>query len=522
MNENDIKYLTSKVGDSHLYQYLTLALIFLLYGTTEFFVISLPMLERKPTVVFTNDIGEIVKTTINYTICEKYPHFQIDDTDPESSLVIDLNIFCDKTSTLLIGVTLFIGVLIGSLTSHYSTDRLGRKTTASIFSILYTITLCCFYFIGNDPIHVFIVIFLVGFFHSIVLLAAIILLTEVINKVLIAMFITVIYCAYRIFGLFYNYLFIEMNNWRLVVLMIAAINLFILIIFHLVIVESPRFYIGKKDKDGLIKSLNYIAKVNRKPAIDNDIALIEENLLKYGEPGISTNVLFTSFIGQSTNPEAISTTLIRRDRVIHQYTVLDLLKYESQRYNFLILNYLWFITSLIVCVLNINAKNITGDIYTNIFILYGSDLVVCILTSLLTNTKVFGRKRLVILLILIAIIAMELSLFTDQDNRSYYFKIGLIIAQVSLTALFNIELIISNEMYPTVLKAVGLGYNTAFAKVGSIIAPWAVEVINIDSDMVVFSALSVFGIMISFFLKDTYGKYMKNQVPEESEEGKGI
>jgi MFS family permease len=514
MNESNINKLISKCGDRHLYQYLSLLIIFLLYGTTEFFVISLPLLETKPKVTYTNDKGETIKhQTIDYTICQKYPDYIIDSTSKVSSIVVDFKLWCDSTQTYLIGLFLFLGILIGTLTSNLFIDRFGRKKTALGFSLLYLFALISFFFI-NNIILIYAAMLFGGFFQSVVLISSIILLNEVINKKLIAIFTTIIYLAYRSFGLLYTFLFIHISDWRLVCLITGCIHIVVILLLAFLLVESPRYYIAVKDKTGLIKSLNYIAKVNKQKIIYEDCRQDEQKLTDLNTIDNNLITALTNADGCMIHSDFTFINVEEKNKALHSYNVFDLIKYKSQRFNFLIMNYLWFITGLMITAYNINIKNFKGSIYKNILILYGLNIVFTLVSGLLTNTQTFGRKNMSVLLILMSFVSMEMTLFGDEDASSNIYQLGLVITQVCLTCLYNIELLISNEVYPTVVRAVGLGYNSGFGRIGCMIAPILLEEIHIDTIIICFSALSVFGIMFSFFLSETYNKDIEDEIPE--------
>jgi MFS family permease len=275
MKEKIISNLTIQSGMNNRYQYISLIIIFTLYGTTDFLAISLPFLESKPLVSFKDSHNVTYVKSINYTICENYT-FEI--VKNYSSIVNELEIYCDRTKTSLIGTSLFFGVLLGSLVSYLFTDWLGRKKTVFLFSIFYLMTIVLFSFIYNIYI-IYGLILISGFFYIIVALSAIILLNEIISENLVAMFTTIIYIAFFIFGLCYTYLFYELDNWRLIFRIIACIHLLSAILFFYYIEESPRFYVAKKDYANFMKTIKKIAIKNKLQLIEDDINLhITDNI----------------------------------------------------------------------------------------------------------------------------------------------------------------------------------------------------------------------------------------------------
>ena len=160
-------------------------------------------------------------------------------------------------------------------------------------------------------------------------------------------------------------------------------------------------------------------------------------------------------------------------------------------------------------------KNISGNIYQNIIIIYSLDIGFCLISGFLSDKKPFGRKKIIILLLLISFVVCMVSLFADENFKDKIFTFTILISQICFTCLFCIQYFLASEIYPTVIRAKGLGYNSACGRIGSMIAPFIIEHLDADSMIVLFLLISVMGIMFSFFLPETAGKNLQNNIPEE-------
>src|SRR5689334_20538201 len=97
--DNEIDRLLEKAGRKNQYQYIVSLLFFIMYGAAEYIAIVLPFLQSKPEVDFT--VGnKTYHAILNYTICENYKDFTIDD-DSYLSLIEELGIECNKIATIL-------------------------------------------------------------------------------------------------------------------------------------------------------------------------------------------------------------------------------------------------------------------------------------------------------------------------------------------------------------------------------------------------------------------------------------
>jgi MFS family permease len=262
---NELTSLMEKCGMKNKYQIISLIIIFCLYGTAEFIAITLPLIEINPYVVYMDsDKNKNFTIQVNYEICDtklKRYKYAIDYHRSKSSLVTDFDIFCSEHLTGFIGSILFFGVMIGSFLSHFFSDKLGRKRTVILFSFIYSINMMVFLFINNLYILYFF-LFSAGLIYSIIILSGILLVNEVLDVSLIAIYTTIIYNAYPFFGAFYTILFRELNNWRIIFLIIGFIHFVFTFCLTMFIEESPRFLFGQKDIKSLYKCLCKVSTIN--------------------------------------------------------------------------------------------------------------------------------------------------------------------------------------------------------------------------------------------------------------------
>ena len=94
-----LEFYLKKCGVKNRYQYISLVIIFFIYGTSEFLAISLPLLEITPFITYYDkDLKQNITIQTNYNLCNntlKYVNFTIDFEKSKSSFVTDFNIFCN-------------------------------------------------------------------------------------------------------------------------------------------------------------------------------------------------------------------------------------------------------------------------------------------------------------------------------------------------------------------------------------------------------------------------------------------
>ena len=167
--------------------------------------------------------------------------------------------------------------------------------------------------------------------------------------------------------------------------------------------------------------------------------------------------------------------------------------------------------------ININIKNLKGDIYFKSIIIFTMDFIFGISTGFLSNTVTFGRKKMIIILLLLSFIGYMIGIFFKKDNEHLFIEdYAFLISRLCSTCILCILSYFSTEIYPTVLRAKGLGYNIAVGKIGAILTPFFIESVDHGSLLFVFCVLNILGIILSFLLPETRLHALYHHLPEIS------
>ncbi len=117
---------------------------------------------------------------------------------------------------------------------------------------------------------------------------------------------------------------------------------------------------------------------------------------------------------------------------------------------------------------------------------------------------------------MISFIGFLLTTVIDNDDKNIE-NILIIMSRVCFNSIFCITYFLSMEIYPTVIRAKGLGYNSAFSRIGGLIAPLIVEDIDDETKWKIFCAINFLCSVITFYLPETVGKPLQERIPEEDE-----
>ncbi|XP_067885470.1 solute carrier family 22 member 4-like isoform X4 [Heterodontus francisci] len=155
----------------------------------------------------------------------------------------------------------------------------------------------------------------------------------------------------------------------------------------------------------------------------------------------------------------------------HPYSFLDLVRTSNMR-NITILNLLiWTITSIGYFVLTLGTSNMHGDPYLNCFISALSEIVAYTVAWLMVSNaprRISAASMLLLggaILLFIQFIPSTFHLLTT---------VLVMIGKSGITIAFAIIYVFSAELYPTVVRNMGIGMCSMSSRLGSIISPYFV------------------------------------------------
>jgi OCT family organic cation transporter-like MFS transporter 4/5 len=181
--------------------------------------------------------------------------------------------------------------------------------------------------------------------------------------------------------------------------------------------------------------------------------------------------------------------------------------------NFITVSFVWFACSIIFYGLNINIKNLDGNIYFQGMYINFFEIFFVILSGVIANTELFGRKKTILLYLSIALTCLFILIFIPTQHLT--FDILLMATRYSVSSVFCIIYYVSSEVYPTVLRSKGLAMNSVISRIGGILAPSIIENIDFRYVLIIYCILNIISLILTFFLEETYNKPLKDNIPEE-------
>lgn len=280
-------------------------------------------------------------------------------------------------------------------------------------------------------------------------------------------------------------------NWHQMQLLFS-LPLIALYVTYWVLPESPRWLLAQGRTEEAEKILREIADFNGKPLHD-DFRLHPPPVSEHHGSG-------KGFLG-----------------------FLELFKTPFLRMKTLIVYYLWFATSLIYYGLTLNSNDFGASLFAYFSIGKAMEFPTIILvTILLLNT---GRRMT--LLILYSVCGLSL-LLTMAIPTGYFVHEWPIVAlniagRGCSIGTLAVCYVYSAEIFPTVIRNVGIGSSSVWARIGPMIAPYIADLAGIEPRLpiVVFGVVALIAAFLVTFLPETAHHKLPDTIAEGEDLGKG-
>uniref|UniRef100_A0A8C5QCC4 Major facilitator superfamily (MFS) profile domain-containing protein n=1 Tax=Leptobrachium leishanense TaxID=445787 RepID=A0A8C5QCC4_9ANUR len=405
-----------------------------------------------------------------------------------STIITEWDIVCENDWKGPLTTSLFFaGVLVGSFISGQLSDSFGRKKVLFITMAVQT---------GFSIVQVFstswemfaILFFIVGMGQISNYVAAFILGSEILGKSARIIFSTLGTCVFFAIGYMLLPLFAYfIRDWRTLLLALTVPGLFCIPLWWL-IPESPQWLISQgrvEEAEGIIRKA---AKMNHitPPAIIFKTAELED--LKNSQQ--------------------------------KRHTILDLVKTRNVRIITILTILVWLIIAVGYFGVSLNTPNLHGDPFLNCFLLAAIEVPSCVLAWLLlrnvarrysmSSTMLLGG----IVLLLIQVVPLDLHIVST---------VLVMLGKFGITAAFNMVYVYTAELYPTVIRNMGVGVGSMSSRVGSVVSPYFVYLGAYDRILpyILMGSLTVvMGILVLLF-PETVGRPLPETI-DQTQNIKGL
>jgi len=483
-----LKDVMKIVGDKGKYQYIIIIIVFGFSILTDIYILQLPFILEEPmlNVKFKN-------STDNYTLVEyslfycNSELFEIEKNTENSihNLAYQYNIYCENFYIkYLIKIALYVGLFISYLIFNSFPDKHGRERLfqyITIASLFIQINLL----INFGSIHT-IIIYLFGgflsFFHSMCYYITI----EFISQDWAGFVLGLTNSVFPIFGLLLCLYYYLINNWRILYIILIAINIILIFITLKYLVETPSWLSSVGRRDELIENLNFIAEINN-------------NIIQWKQY-------------QQENKEKMSELCSNEDDIMmnsKNFSIKNIFKIKSQRKKLIKMIILWLCIGTFYYTIILNLENFEGNFFLNCTLAFIGELIGGFLSGYLS--KIFGRVLLLKILSITSFIGYIVYLFVPTNIRAYF----VIFYTFNFSSLFNILSIYTPEIFPSQIRSSCCGFLYFIGRMSPLLNIIIVFVLLIVFYYFFLLFEFIITIVLCFTLEETLNNSSKNELSEE-------
>ncbi|MED6246472.1 hypothetical protein ATANTOWER_018428 [Ataeniobius toweri] len=196
--------------------------------------------------------------------------------------------------------------------------------------------------------------------------------------------------------------------------------------------------------------------------------------------------------------------------------MLDVLKSSKLRCITLMCLLLWMAINIGYFGLSLNTSNLSGNPFMNCFLSAITEVPAYIVSTCLLRKC----PRRAILSTFLIIGGGVLLLIQFIPDTLHYLALALeMIGKFGFTMAFTIVYIYTAEIYPTVLRNVGMGMCSSAARIGSITAPYVIYLGTYNKVLpyILMGTLTIASSVVNLFLPETFNKDLPETVEQMQE-----
>ncbi|GAB1296069.1 Solute carrier family 22 member 21 [Apodemus speciosus] len=413
-------------------------------------------------------------------------------------------------------------------------SRFGRKNV--LFLTMGMHTGFSFIQVFSVNFEMFTLLFtLVGMGHISNYVAAFVLGTEILSKSVRIIFATLGVCIFFAFGFMVLPLFAYfIRDWRKLQLAITLPGVLCGALWWF-IPESPRWLVSQ----GRIKEAE---RIIRRAAKFNRI-VAPSTIFSPSERNIKRNSKFPRYAGhqrphgsdrafsswqtpwpgtpETSPPDSLSslggdlTTRLQEEnsKKRQSHHIYDLVQTRNIRILTIMSIILWLTISVGYFGLSLDTPNLNGNIYVNCFLLAAVEVPAYVLAWLLLQ-HVTRRYSMAGSLFLGGSVLLIVQLV--PSDLHYLSTILLMVGKFGITSAYSMVYVYTAELYPTVVRNMGVGVSSTASRLGSILSPYFVYLGAYDRRLpyILMGSLTILTAIITLFFPESSGVSLPDTIDE--------
>ncbi|XP_061176496.1 organic cation transporter protein-like [Saccostrea echinata] len=272
-------------------------------------------------------------------------------------------------------------------------------------------------------------------------------------------------------------------DWRYIELAIT-VPVVLFSVYLCVLPESIRWLLSKGREEQAKEIIKKVAKTNK--------VTITESMLE----GLGVS---------KENPKEVID-----DR---KYTFVDLFRPFKMLTLSLNVWFNWLVNAMVYYGLALGTDNLGGDPYINFMIAGAVEIPAYIMCVLCLNR--IGRKKPLTITMIFGGISCIASAFIPKDLVALKVTLAML-GKFGITASYAIIYLMAAEVFPTVVRNIGMGISSMSARIGGMLAPQILElgVLWAPLPLLVFGVLSAVAGLLALILPETNGRPLPQTIDD--------
>jgi OCT family organic cation transporter-like MFS transporter 4/5 len=449
-----------------------------------------------------NDFATAVSQRTTDTVkCDGWDY----DLSMGLTTVVDWDLVCDRTALLsTVQGSYMGGVFVGCLFWGWASDKFGRRPSILIAAVIQIVSSIVASFSVNYIMFIFFR-FLIAFSVSGVFECGFVLVTEIVAPELRTPFGIMTQFPFGVGASLLPLVAYFIKDWKSLQLAIS-VPCCLLILFYWTIPESPRWLVSKNRIKEALDILKSAATAN-----GNTIPADEE----------MTEQLKSLY--QPENTVAAVSTGEKLKEAFSEVTMLVATPQMRKRTG--LVYFSWLVVAMVYYGLSFNTKNIGADIYVSNFISGFVECVACVV--IIPALSRFGRVKIYSGTFLaggLACVLVAVILWVTAKGSMVALVVTLaMIGKFLIAGTFALAYLYTAELFPTPVRNVAVGGASTFARIGSMSAPYIVDILGKVSagiPAMIFGASSVAAGLAAMALPETLNMKLPENVADVEAWGK--
>ncbi|KAJ6221775.1 hypothetical protein RDWZM_000320 [Blomia tropicalis] len=416
-----------------------------------------------------------------------------------STIISEWNLVCNRQwlSSFTHSAYMIGGFLSCIIMSHCS-DQYGRKP-AIIFGWCFSLIGTILAGLSNSIVQFLISRMLIAFGITSCYQTGFVLILEMVGpkyRDIIGLTVT--------FGWSVGYISLPMIYWlipdfRLVHAFYAIVQI-CTIPLYLTLYESPRWLLVNNRYDEAISILREVININGINNNNNNDNELETEI---------KIMKIKKFVEQQKNQNEDSNVNEQK------YSYLDLFRSFTLARITLTIYFVWYANSLVYYGLSLNTNALAGNPFINFFLMGVIEIPAYVASIYLV--KYYGNRSILIATCIGAGIGCWASI---SINMNQYLGLSMVMfGKFCVTCSYSIVYVYTTELFPTVVRTIGLGSSSMIARIASIMAPYVKDLTQLTSltfSMTLIGFVAFIAGLLVFTLRESSGVEMPDK-PEDVE-----